>query len=574
MAKLSPCLLAIALSAAACGGSAPPPPATASAPAAAPAGSHDTHGGPPQSLADWAQGAKLFDGLGTFHRAATTASPEAQKYFDQGMRLMWAFNHDEATRSFARAAEIDPSCGICFWGVALTVGPNYNLPVMAEPRAKVAFEAVQRAGANAAKASPVEQALIAAVAKRYPNAQPLDPSNSTPVLTAHANAMRDVAKRFPDDVDVQVLFAESMMDLNAWKLWTLDGKPAPGTAEIESILEAALKKDPTHPGANHYYVHTMEASMHPEMALASAERLTGMMPAAGHLQHMPAHIMQRVGRYEDASKANRDGVAADMAYMQSTPPLDYYGMYLAHNYQFLAYSAAMEGRQAEAMDAGKKMRDVLPVEMVASMPGVDWSLSEIYSVMMRFGQWDAILAEPAPDARLAALTGAYHYARAVALAEKNKLDEAKAEIAQLDKIASSTPADAPAGFNSAKDIYTVALAVARGHVARASGNLDEAVSQFRMAVAGEDKLAYDEPADWFLPVRHELGAVLLKMGKPAEADAVYRADLAQHPDNGWALFGLAQALRAEHKTAEAATVDARFANAWKQADVKLTASVF
>jgi tetratricopeptide (TPR) repeat protein len=524
-------------------------------------------------MAEWAHGAKLSDGLGTFHRTVTTSAPEAQKFFDQGMRLMWAFNHDEATRSFARAAEIDPSCAMCAWGVALTVGPNYNLPVMAEPRAKVAWEALQQAQKNAPKATPVEQALIAALGKRYKGPQPLDPSNSGPVLAAHADALRDVAKRFPGDLDVQVLFAEAMMDINAWKLWSIDGKPAPGTPEIEATLEAVLKKDPSHPGANHYYVHTMEASSHPEHALASAERLTGMMPAAGHLQHMPAHIMQRVGRYEDASRANRDGVVADVAYMAATPPLDYYGMYLAHNYQFLAYSAAMEGRKAEAMEAGRKMREVLPIEMLLAMPGMDWSLYETYAVMMRFGLWDAILAEPAPDPRLSALTAAYHFARAVAFSAKGQAGEGRAALAQLEKIAATAPPDAGAGLNQAKDVYAVALAVARAHLARAEGKTDVAVAQFREAVAAEDKLAYDEPADWFLPVRHELGALLLKTGKAAEAESVYRADLARHPHNGWALFGLSQALTAQKKVADAAAVDKEFAEAWKLADVKLTASV-
>ncbi|MEO8075695.1 MAG: hypothetical protein ABI818_05150 [Acidobacteriota bacterium] len=555
-----------------------PVPAESGAPAGVPPAAHTGHdaaqGGAPAALADWARGAKLYDGLGTFHRTVTTSVPEAQKYFDQGMRLMWAFNHDEATRSFAHAAELDAACAMCYWGVALTVGPNYNVPVMAESRAKVAWDTLQQAQAHVQKATPVEQALIAALAKRYRGPQPLDPSNSGPVLTAHAEAMRDVAKRFPDDLDVQVLFAEAMMDTHAWKLWTVDGKAAPGTAEIQSTLEAALKTNPSHPGANHYYVHTMEASMHPERALASAGRLTDMMPAAGHLQHMPAHILQRVGRYEDASRANRDGVNADRAYMAATTPPDYYAMYLAHNYQFLAYSAAMEGRKDEAMDAGRKMHEVLPIEMVLAMPGMDWALGESYFVMIRFGLWDAILAEPAPDARATALTGAYHYARAVALAETGRRGDARSEIGQLDTLAAATPADAGAGLNTARDVFAVALATARAHLAQAEGKLDEAASQFRAAIAKEDTLAYDEPADWFIPVRQQLGALLLKMRKNVEAAAVYRADLVRHPDNGWSLFGLAQSQKAQKKDGEAAALERQFADAWKHADVTLTASVF
>jgi tetratricopeptide (TPR) repeat protein len=558
-----------AASVAGCSRTPPPPPAAA----ATDAGAHDHHG-PPATIADWARGAKIFTSLGAFHRKVTSTSADAQKYFDQGMRLLWAFNHDESTRSFAQAATLDPSCALCFWGVALTVGPNYNLPVMAEPRARVAWEALRQAQAHEAAATPVEQALIGALAKRYTGPQPLDPSNSGPVLIAYANAMREVAAKFPADNDVQVLFAESLMNVNPWKLWTIDGKAAPGTAEIQTTLERVLSADATHPGANHYYIHAMEASPHPDAALASAERVHGMMPDAGHLQHMAAHIMQRVGRYEDASRANRDGVTSDLAYLGASPPLDYYGMYLAHNYQFLAYSAAMEGRKAEAVAAAVKMRDTIPVEMLLMMPGADWSVSEVYSAMMRFGLWDDILKEAAPDERLTSLTAGFHFARTVALAAKGRVDEANAELAQLDTLAAKAAPDAAAGLNSAKDVFAVANLVARGEVARAAKKTDEAVATLREAAAKEDLLAYDEPADWFIPVRHELGAVLLSTGKSADAEKVYRDDLVRHPHNGWALFGLAQALRAQHKDADAAKVDQEFSNAWKNADVKLSASVF
>ncbi len=333
-----------------------------------------------------------------------------------------------------------------------------------------------------------------------------------------------------------------------------------------------IARDPHHPGANHYYVHTMEASSHPERALVSAERLTGMMPDAGHLQHMPAHILQRVGRYEDASRANRDGVTADLAYLKATPPLDYYGMYVAHNYQFLAYSAAMEGRKAETLEAAERMRDTVPVEMMLMVPGGDWYVAEIYSAMIRFGSWDAILAEPAPDARLRLLTAAYHHARALAFAAKGRVDAANGELAALEQLADGVPNDAGAGLNAAKDVLAVARLVARGQIARAAGRTDEAIARLREAAALEDRLAYDEPADWFLPVRHQLGAVLLAAGQPADAEAVYRADLVRHPHNGWALFGLAQALRVQHQDATA--TDSEFVAAWQHADVTLTASAF
>ncbi len=528
----------------------------------------------PATIADWAKGAQLFDGLGDSHRKITTASADAQRYFDQGLRLLWAFNHDESTRSFAKATELDPHCAICYWGVALTVGPNYNVPMMAEPRGRVASQAMQEATKNAAQASPVEQALIAALGKRYPSAQPLDPSNLGPVVTAYAEAMKSVAEQFPNDLDVQTLYAESLMNIHAWKLWLPDGKPEQGTAEILATLESVLKRDPRHPGANHYYVHAMEASPHPEKAVAAAERLRDMMPAAGHLVHMPAHIMQRVGRYEDAAEANRKAASADEAYYAKTSPLDYYSMYTAHNYQFLAYSTAMEGRQAETLDAVARMRKAISDEMVLAMPGYDWPLTEEYAAAIRFGRWDDMLAKPAPNSKFATAGGGYLYGRGMALAAKGRIDEAISTLSRLQHLDESVSADTPAGFNTAKDLFGVAIAELKARIADADQRPDDAVKLLRDAVAREDKLSYDEPSDWFFPARHLLGAELLKANKPADAEAVYREDLKQHPENGWALYGLGEALRAQHKNAEAAAVDKRFQVAWKKADITLTSSAF
>jgi tetratricopeptide (TPR) repeat protein len=528
----------------------------------------------PATVADWAKGAQLFEGLGESHRKITTSSDEAQKYFDQGLRLLWAFNHDESTRSFAKAAELDPNCAICYWGVALTVGPNYNLPVMIEPRARVAWAAVQEAQKNAPQASPVEQALITALAKRYPSAQPLDPSNSAPVLTAYAQAMKAVAQEYPDDLDVQTLYAESLMNIHAWKLWTADGKPEQGTEEIVATLESVLKHDPQHPGANHYYVHAMEASPHPEKAVAAAERVGDMMPAAGHLVHMPAHIMQRVGRYEDAAEANRKAASADAAYYARTNPPDYYAMYTAHNYQFLAFSAAMEGRQAETLDAVAKMRKAISDDMLLAMPGFDWPLTEEYSAAVRFGRWDDMIAKQPPNPQLPAATGGYLYGRGVALAATGRVDGAITVLTRLEQLDDSLPADAAAGLNSAKDVFAVAIDVLKARIADADKQPDTAVKLLRDAVTREDKLSYDEPSDWFFPVRHLLGAQLLKAGKPADAEAVYREDLRQHPENGWALYGLGEALNAQNKKAEAAIIQKRFQSAWKNADITLKASAF
>ncbi|MET1110719.1 MAG: hypothetical protein ABWX67_04240 [Allosphingosinicella sp.] len=533
---------------------------------------HDDHAPPPRaSVADWAKGAQLFDGLGSFHRKVT-ASPEAQAYFDQGMRLVWAFNHDEATRSFARAAEIDPGCASCYWGVALTLGPNYNMPLMAEPRARAGWEALGKAQANAARATPVEQALIAALAKRFDGPKPLDPSNSAPLLAAYVSAMESVARRFPDDMDVQTMLAEGMMNTNPWKLWSAGGRPGPGTPAILSALRKVLAKDPKHPGANHYWIHAVEASLDPAQAVPSADVLVGMMPAAGHLEHMPAHIYQRVGRYEESAEANRKGAAADVAYLKLTPAPDYYPMYLIHNYQFLAYSAAMEGRRAETVKALRDARAAVPDAMLLAMPGLDWSIGYLYDGMARFGLWDEIVAEPAPDPKLAGLTIAWLQARATALAAKGRVAEARGLLPELERAIAATPADATQGQNAARPLYEIAALKVKARIALAEGQKGAARTALREAVSKEDGLAYNEPSDEFFPVRHLLGAALLDAGRPAEAERVYREDLRRHPNNGWALHGLVRALEAQRKKADAER--AQFKESWRHSDTELTASAF
>jgi tetratricopeptide (TPR) repeat protein len=535
---------------------------------------HEAHAPAPRAaVADWAKGAQLFDGLGSFHRAITTTSPEAQRYFDQGMRFVWAFNHDEATRSFARAAELDPKCASCFWGVALTLGPNYNMPLMAEPRARVGWEALGKAQANAGVATLVEQALIAALAKRFDGPKPLDPSNSAPLLAAYATAMGEVARRFPDDMDVQTMLAEGLMNTNPWKLWTADGKPGLGTPAILTALRKVLAKEPKHPGANHYWIHAVEASRDPAIAAPSAEALVGMMPAAGHLEHMPAHIFQRIGRYEEAAEANRKGAAADVAYLKLTPAPDYYPMYLIHNYQFLAYSAAMEGRRAETVEALRQARAAVPDSMLLAMPGLDWSIGYLYDGMARFGMWEEILAEPAPNPKLAGLTIGWLQARVIALAAKGRVAEAEALLPDLERAIAIVPAEATQGQNTAKPLYEIGALKAKARIALAERKRDAAIALLREAVAKEDGLAYNEPSDEFFPVRHLLGAVLLDAGKATEAEAVYRDDLKRQPGNGWALRGLAAALAAQGKS-ETGAVRLQFEDAWRQADTELTASAF
>ena len=536
----------------------------------------DNHMAPatPETLDGWAHGAQLFDGLGTFHRKITTRSAFAQKYFDQGMRFIWAFNHDEATRSFAKAAMADPRCASCYWGVALTLGPNYNMPMMSSPRARVGWQAVRKAEANAHRATPIERALIAAVSQRYRGSGEVDPSNSKPLLRAYVNAMRAVAAKYPSDLDVQTMYAEGLMNTNPWKLWNADGAKNPGTQQILDALQYVLKRDPKHPGANHYYIHAIEASPHPELGLASAEVVSGMMPAAGHLEHMPAHILQRVGRYEDAAEANRKGAAADLAYLKKTAAPDYYPMYLIHNFQFLGSAAAMEGRRAETITALKEARAYSSDQMLLGVPGLDWSASFIYDGYTKFGMWDDMLKEPAPSAKLPGATISYLQSRATALAATGRINEAKIELAKSDHLIVAVPADAMQGNNGARALYEIGQHKAQARVATAEGKRDEAIRLLTDAVSAEDKLAYNEPSDMIFATRHVLGAELLAVGKPAEAEAVYREDLKQHPKNGWAYFGLAQALAAEKKSEDAAAANKEFEQAWRSADVHLAASAF
>ncbi len=545
-----------------------------SRPGAAQAADDHAMAGPPETLAGWAKGAKLYPGLGNFHRRITTRSPLAQRYFDQGMRFVWAFNHDEATRSFAKAAQLDPTCASCFWGVALTVGPNYNMPMMNEARARVGWAAALKAKAAAAHAAPVERALIGAVAKRYSGAREIDPSNSTPVIGAYAAAMRDIAAKYPNDLDVQTMYAEALMNKAPWKLWNADGTPADGTPLIVATLRRVLARNPQHPGANHYYIHAIEASPHPEQALASAETLKGMMPAAGHLDHMPAHILQRVGRYEDAAEANRQGAAADLAYLKATAPPDYYPMYLIHNFQFLAASAGMEGRRAETIEALRQARGDMPDAMLLATPGFDWSAGFLYDAMVRFGMWDAMLAEPAPNERLTGATIHYLQTRAMALAAKGRYDEAAAALASAERLTAAVPTDATQGNNSARSLYDIGQLQARARLASAQGHRDQAISLLTQAVTLEDKLFYNEPSDIIFPMRPLLGAELLAAKRPAEAEAVFREDLRRHPNNGWALRGLSIALTDQQRGAEAAQAAGEFQKAWSKADVQLTAAAF
>ena len=511
----------------------------------------------------------LFNDLGSYHRAISTKNPSAQKYFDQGLRLVYGFNHDEAERAFREAARLDPACAICFWGVGLTLGPNINLPIDPDRNAK-AVEAVAKAKAIAPAAGGVERALIDALAVRYA----ADPAADRAKLDeAYADAMRGVHERFPADDDVATLYAESMMDLRPWKFWNPDGTPAPGTLDIVATLEGVLKRSPAHPGANHYYIHATEASSNPGRASASAKRLETLVPGAGHLVHMPAHVYMRTGNYAGASEANTKAAAVDERYIQANHVTGVYPvMYYAHNLQFLAASGAMEGRSAVSRDAAKKTT-AIAVPLAKDMPMAEFVIPFEMYFALRFEKWDDVLAMPQPDAALPTAVALWHFGRGVALAAQKKLDAATVEKKAFEEAMTKVPPDAMMNLNTSADLLVVAAAMLEAKLADARGDPDVTIPAWRKAVAAEDKLAYDEPPAWYYPMRESLGGALLRDGladRVAEAEKVFREDLKRNPGNGRSLFGLAQALKMQNKRNEAAKVLATFKKAWARADVSVS----
>jgi tetratricopeptide (TPR) repeat protein len=512
---------------------------------------------------------KLYDDLGSYHRAISSKSPEAQRYFDQGLRLSYAFNHEEAERAFENAAHADPGCAICFWGAALVLGPNINQSADGA-RGKKALALLSQA--KPAPDTPlVEKAMIAALKYRYADPPPADEKAQAALDKAYADAMRAIARQFPNDDDVQVLFAESAMDLRPWKLWTRDGKPEPGTDEIIATLEKVLARNPKHPGANHYLIHAVEASPHPERATAAADRVAALMPGAGHIVHMPSHIYERLGRYNDAAEANRKAIAADKKYLGTVRDPGMYAMYVAHNYQFLWQAAMMAGRANEALEATREMLKLVPAEMWQQMPEVSYLLAAPSLALVRFGRWKEALVEKAPpNLPLASLM--HHYARARAQAGLGKLAEAEQEIAAAQKAADALPKNAKAGLAPASTFAEIALSLARGDVACRRHKAPAGLQLLRAAVAAADTLPYDEPPDWYYPPRQTLGAWLLLAKKAALAEKVFAEDLARNPGNGWSLTGLRNALLAQKK--KTADVDTRLASAWSSADTRPPSSDF
>ena len=521
------------------------------------------HPSPPAQTPAYEQ---LYGGLGDVHHPVTTKSPVAQKYFDQGLAFDYGFNHDEAYRSFSAAAQLDPNMAMADWGIALVMGPNYNLPGNDE-RMKIAYSAIRRAQSLEASAKPEEKALIEALAKRYGPDGKQTPEREK----SYADAMRVVAHKYPDDPDVQALFAESLMDLHPWALWTADGKPGPETIEIVATIERTLKKFPNHLGTNHYYIHAVEASQNPERALASAKRLGDLAPMQGHLVHMPSHIYVRTGMYHDASSANERAIKADQYFLAQSHETGVYPvMYATHNIQFLCYAEMMEGRKRDTIKTARDLKDAVPLAVVREMPMGEVFWPEPYFAMARFGAWDEILAEPAPPNEFAFTNAMWHYARGLAFAATGKLDDATAERQALDASGAKVSGDMLAGpANHARDLVKLASLILAGTIASDRGDHSEANRDFTDAVRAQDALGYDEPPSWYYPVRESLGAELLADNKPKVAEAVYREDLKRNPENPRSLYGLAESLRVEGKSEQAAQVEARFNRGWSHADVTL-----
>lgn len=508
----------------------------------------------------------LYTGLGTAHHTVTTRSPVAQKYFDQGLRLCYAFNHDEAIRAFREAARLDPACAMAHWGVSFALGPNVNLPVDPD-REKEAFGEIQKAKTLAAKATPRERAWIETLARRYSD----DPKADLHALDrAFADAMRELSTRYPDDLDAATIYAEALLDVTPWDWWTHDGKPLPGTQEAIAAVSRVLKKNPSHTGANHIFIHAVEESPAPGRALLAANRLAGLAPNAGHLVHMPSHIYLRVGRYHDAAELNRKAIAVDRAYIEAQKPQGIYPMmYYVHNMHMAWAALSFEGRSQEAVRMARTLADHVSPDAVRQMPPMEFWLPVPYFALARFAKWDEVLSEPAPPPDLRYTAGMWHYARGLALAATGKPEEAQAERDSVAAIAAAMPADAVAGLNSSAALLRLATDALDGEMAMRASRYEDAVDRFQRAAAAEDSLHYDEPPAWYYPTRQALGSALLKAGKPADAEAAFRADLKRYPGNGWALHGLAEALSARGRVTEAVTAKKRFTAAWARADFKI-----
>jgi tetratricopeptide (TPR) repeat protein len=516
--------------------------------------------------ADESRPIPLSRGLGKLHHPVTTTNEIAQHYFNQGLTLVFAFNHDAAVRSFNRALQYDPNLAMAHWGIGLSLGPNINLPVSPEAE-KAAFEATARASALSARATEAERDYIQALTRRYSTNAGADLKQ---LDIDFKNAMRALMQKYPDDLDAATLFAESMMDLKPWQLWDSSGEPADGTMEIVEVLESVLRRDPSHPGANHYYIHAVEASPFPERALPSAQRLESYAPAAGHLVHMPAHVYIRVGDYAAAARQNEVAAEADLDYIQACAISGVYpAMYTSHNFHFAAISHTLQGRYAPARRYAERLNlHVKPI--VAQIPDTEAFLPTLEQVLVAFRRWNEILMLPKPEATLKLHTPIWHFARGSALAATGKLPEAQSELNQLDQLRAAIPAEALFGpFNTASNIFAVASLQLSARIDAANGDFPRAIRIMEKALAIEDVLRYNEPPDWYLYGREALGGLLLTTGDAPGAERVFREDLRRNQRKGRSLYGLRAALIAQNKSVAGDMVGGAFETAWENADVTL-----
>jgi tetratricopeptide (TPR) repeat protein len=506
----------------------------------------------------------ILDGLGRVHHPVATKNPEAQKFFDQGLRLLYGFNHDEAHRAFQRASELDPQLAMAHWGMALAVGPNYNLDAQ-EAQLKAAFASIQKALALSKTAPEHERGYIEALSRRY-SADPKS-ADKKKLAADYADAMRELSKRYPDDLDAATLFAESAMNLRPWQLWSRDGKPAEGTLEIIAVLESVLRRNPDHTGANHYLIHAVEASPNPERALPAADRLRTLAPRAGHLVHMPSHIYIRLGDHDAAAAANEKAAAVDHAYITRNNIKGVYPMmYYSHNLHFLAVANAMQGRYADASKAAADLAEHVRPH-VNDMPMLEAFLPTPTLIQVRFQRWDDILAGKAPDDKLTIVKAIWLYARGLALLAKSRGEEAQQALAALKQLQAAMPDDLTYGqMNQAKNVVAIPLAILEAKIALSAKENDRAIALLNKAAQMEDELNYIEPPDWYIPVRETLGAAYLGMGKAGEAEKVFRADLEQHRRNPRSLLGLMESLKAQGKAYAAQSVEQEFQAAWRNAE--------
>jgi tetratricopeptide (TPR) repeat protein len=522
--------------------------------------------------------AQLFDNMGPHKRTISTSSTRCQQFFDQGLTWAYAFNHDEAIRSFQEAAAADPHAAMPWWGIALCNGPHINNPAMDEAHSKAAWEAWNKASDiahNTPGTRPTEIALIEALRSRYADPAagniPMAPDQRAPLDRAYADAMKKVHDTYPNDSDVCSLYAESLMDLRPWDLWSVDYQPRPETPEIISVIEHGLTIEPNHPGLNHLYVHSVEAGPAgvPAKAIPSADRLRTLVTASGHLVHMAGHIDVRVGQFGQAAEQNRQAIKIDAAYRKLSPNQGFYNIYMAHNNQFLAWACMHTGRKAECLAAARAMMEGIPPAFIEGSPEViDGYLGLEIEALLRFGEWDKMLAMPQPIATLPIKTAFWRYGRATAYAAKGDIAAAEREQQDFLKAVDAIPAGRKMAINDAHTTMKIAEESLAGEIAFRRGSIDDAVNHLREAVKVEDTLRYIEPPDWIWPTRHQLGAVLMSAGRYDEAADVYKADLVKWPENGWSLFGLSECLKMTHSP-EAAGVEARFKKVWANADTPL-----